>query len=318
MQIAPEYLGWAVGLGVPSSISFPLGFAIGLIAAPRERVVAVLGAFGAGVLLAALAVGLVAPTLAELEMQHGNHAAGVRTVLFLIAGCLIGGGVFVVLDRALSERGTFLRKTGNAILHFSRTARAQREAFLTDLCASSAQTELYPEVIAALASAMHSVDFADGEAVFRERDPSDQLYFVRDGRLDLIQTDQVIQSLGPGDLVGELALITHPPRAVGARANGPCRPCRCARLNLPHWPARTPKSGSDFANSAVSVFENSRRDASRSGRNGIAGPKRPSARCRTTRRFRLPLSCGAPAGNTAVPGWPSGSACCSTGFRKAS
>ena len=83
-----------------------------------------LGAFGAGVLLAALAVGLVAPNLAELEMQHGNHAAGVRTVLFLIAGCLIGVGVFVVLDRALSERGTFLRKTGNAILHFSRTARA--------------------------------------------------------------------------------------------------------------------------------------------------------------------------------------------------
>lgn len=220
MQLAPEYLGWAIALGVLSAISLPLGSAIGLIAPPRERIVAVLGAFGAGALLAALAVELVAPTLAELEMHHGEHETGIRAVLALIAGCLIGGVLFVVLDRILSERGAFLRKTGTAILHFSRIDRARRAAFLTDLCGSSFLSTLTPEAIASLAGEMRAVEFANDEYVFREGDASDQLYFIRSGELNLIQGDAAVRTLGPGDLVGELALLTHAPRAVSAQASG--------------------------------------------------------------------------------------------------
>ena len=68
-----QYLVWAMALGGVSALSLPLGSLVGLNIRLRPIYISVLQAFGAGALIAALAVELVAPTVLALGDPHGAH-----------------------------------------------------------------------------------------------------------------------------------------------------------------------------------------------------------------------------------------------------
>ena len=71
------YFIWATGIGALGAVSLPLGSVIGLTARFRPLALALLAAFGAGVLLAALSVELVAPNVSAL--QHGGAIRSMAT-----------------------------------------------------------------------------------------------------------------------------------------------------------------------------------------------------------------------------------------------
>jgi hypothetical protein len=68
--------------------------------------------------------------------------------------------------------------------------------------------------------------FAAGEVVFRQGDPGDCAYFVREGALEVVQdangTENLIAKLAPGELFGEMALINSRPRNATVRATSKC------------------------------------------------------------------------------------------------
>ncbi len=55
-----EFLIWATSLGALSAVSLPMGSLVALRTDPRPQVISILAAFGAGALIAALSVELVA------------------------------------------------------------------------------------------------------------------------------------------------------------------------------------------------------------------------------------------------------------------
>ena len=57
-----------------------------------------------------------------------------------------------------------------------------------------------------------------GEHLFREGDPAGSVFIVAAGRLDVVMGDEVLRVLGPGDVVGELALLAESPRSASVRA----------------------------------------------------------------------------------------------------
>ena len=65
---------WAFGIGALSAVSLPLGSLVGLKTRLRPLTLALLAAFGAGALIAALSVELVAPTVSALT--HGGDNPG--------------------------------------------------------------------------------------------------------------------------------------------------------------------------------------------------------------------------------------------------
>ena len=71
---------------------------------------------------------------------------------------------------------------------------------------------------AALTSASRTVELEAGAWLFEEGDPAGSAYVLRSGRLEVVLTDGVVRELGPGSVIGELALITGEPRSAGARA----------------------------------------------------------------------------------------------------
>ena len=76
------------------------------------------------------------------------------------------------------------------------------------------------EAVADLASETH---FADGETVTREGDEGDAFFGVVDGRLDVTRNGMTLRELGPGDFLGEIALIDGRPRSATVTASGPVK-----------------------------------------------------------------------------------------------
>lgn len=119
-----QYSSWAFILGGLSAISLLLGSITGILFNPKPSVVAGLTAFGAGALLAALSVELIAPTVNDIvSHSHDNDpnakSHGFYTMGALLIGCITGGLVFVVCDELLNNRGAFLRKMSTIINHMN-------------------------------------------------------------------------------------------------------------------------------------------------------------------------------------------------------
>ena len=70
-MILSDYLLWSVLLGALSASSLPLGAWVGIRFRPAVGISALLAAFGAGALIAALTLELVAPTVAQVFLPTG-------------------------------------------------------------------------------------------------------------------------------------------------------------------------------------------------------------------------------------------------------
>jgi len=74
---------------------------------------------------------------------------------------------------------------------------------------------------------------ADGEVLFRAGDTADAGYVIQEGSLTLTRPDakrpDSIVTLGPGVLIGELALLTETIRPATAAAVGPAAVIRVSR-----------------------------------------------------------------------------------------
>jgi zinc transporter ZupT len=91
------YAVWALALGAVSAVSLPLGSFVGLNVRFSPRCIAICAAFGAGALVAALSVELVAPTaFAIAEPNRAETALAEFTALMIggvLGGLLDAGGV---------------------------------------------------------------------------------------------------------------------------------------------------------------------------------------------------------------------------------
>jgi CRP-like cAMP-binding protein len=63
--------------------------------------------------------------------------------------------------------------------------------------------------------------FRDGETVTREGEPGEEFYIVTEGRLRVSQHGALVRELGPGDFLGEIALVDGRPRTATVTAVGP-------------------------------------------------------------------------------------------------
>jgi signal transduction histidine kinase len=68
--------------------------------------------------------------------------------------------------------------------------------------------------------------FAPGQEIFRESDPGDGLYIVKDGLVEISvvfgqEARHVFSQVGPGDMFGEMAVVEDKPRSASAVARQP-------------------------------------------------------------------------------------------------
>jgi zinc transporter ZupT len=204
-----RYIVWAILLGAISAASLPLGSLVGLQTKLRGSTISVLAAFGAGALIAALAVELVAPTVFSLGESAGgqDHNESYHHFYALLVGAVFGGGLFVVLDRMVNAHGGFLRRTSQTVAYFTERTHRRKMELLEQMALFPLVKDVAPEQVNTLIELLHRVQFCAGEILFDERDEGTHLYFIIEGSADAANTQGLKGELKAGSVAGIISLI---------------------------------------------------------------------------------------------------------------
>jgi len=184
--------------GLISAVSLPLGAVLALKWTPKPKVLASMMAIGAGALLAALTIDLVA-----VAVDKGHFYP-------LATGMVIGGLFFVLLNKIVNSRGGFLRKTATIITHITQKhstrqkklyQRLSKVAFFHNLTPSKAQT---------LIPYLHRYRYRQGKIMVHEGDPGDNFFIIESGEAIVMDdsTNSVINILRTDDTYGIVELMT--------------------------------------------------------------------------------------------------------------
>ena len=92
-----------------------------------------------------------------------------------------------------------------------------------------------PESLYRIAEATVRVELAARDRLFAANEPAADLHVVLSGRLEIVSPDgEVLREIGPGSVLGELAVVTDSPRSASVRAR---RDCELLSINGPRFQA---------------------------------------------------------------------------------
>ena len=112
---------WAAVLGAIAAGSMVLGALVGISTPMNNTTVGAMCGFGAGALISALAIELVAPTVQALaQADLTDRENEIHHFLTLLVALIAGGLVFILLDQLLSSHGGYLRKGAYVIAQHTR------------------------------------------------------------------------------------------------------------------------------------------------------------------------------------------------------
>ena len=235
---------WALTLGAVSAVSLPLGSLVGLNVRFSQRYIAIFAAFGAGALIAALSVELVAPTASALAAPgHGADAGDARAHFFaLIAGGVLGGLLFVALDAVVNSKGGYLRKTSTTLAYVARRRREGVREVLQAVLETSPFETLSAGMSDIVASMLKPVDFKQDEAVIGTGEETSRAYILLEGEVVAEISGEPARTYGPGTLVGVLALFIPGLTDLGkVKAKSDLRCLALEREDIDHLRAMSPE-----------------------------------------------------------------------------
>lgn len=208
-----EPLIQALLFGLLSAVSLPLGALVARFWIPGDRVLAALMAFGAGALLSALTIDLVAGAVEEGEF------------FALAGGAVLGGVLFVLLDQLINKHGGFLRKSATTFIYLRRLKAKRLQELFKRLSEIPFFRGLPADEVAALVPAIDSRSYQAGNIILRKGDPGDSLFIVEEGSVTIRDpdTDRIVATLSDGDVIGEMALVTGERRSADAVAETDAR-----------------------------------------------------------------------------------------------
>lgn len=208
-----QYLLWAAALGGLSAASLPLGSILGLKTNPGHALISMMAAFGAGALIAALSVELVAPTVFALgESAFSPPHRDPHTEFYaLVAGAVLGGVLFVMLDKIVNAHGGFLRDTASTVEYFTDLMHRRKMQRVDELSCFTLLEDMTPEHVNTLVSMLHPVKFRRDEVIARQHDAGTQLIFVSSGKIKSVSNARLIAEFGPGNVVGAMSMIMGTP-----------------------------------------------------------------------------------------------------------
>ena len=188
-------MGVVVGafvIGVLSAAPLGLGVLTARFWKPTNFVLGLLTAFGAGALLSAVTIDIVAPSV-----ELGEFG-------WLAVGAVIGGLAFEGLNRAINARGGFLRKASTSITFLRDREQRRRRRILKGLERIDIFDGLPDRELDAIANAFRTARLDAGETLYRHSDPCEHLNILALGQVSLTTP--------------EGSVLLHPFQAFGHQA----------------------------------------------------------------------------------------------------
>ena len=184
--------------GLISAVSLPLGAMLAMKWTPKPKVLASMMAIGAGALLAALTIDLVA-----VSVDKGHFYP-------LAIGMIIGGLFFVLLNKIVNSKGGFLRKTATIITHITQKQSGRQKKLYQRLSKVAFFHNLTPSKAHMLIPYLHRYRYRQGKIMVHEGDPGDNFFIIENGEAIVMDdsTNSVISILKADDTYGIIELMT--------------------------------------------------------------------------------------------------------------
>jgi zinc transporter ZupT len=212
-----RFLFWAFLLGGISAISLVFGALLGLIWQPGARVNAAFTAYGAGALLAALSVELIAPTVIDFVNQgkassgDGGMSEMTLSFIYLIGGCVIGGVVFYFLNEALDSQGGYLRKVSTTISYFGHMRKSRLHRAIKRLSKISVFRNVPSTHLDIMVQMLKYVSYKPGKILMTKGSMISRIYIIDSGEVEAADENGRSVIYGPGSFLGETAFLLHIP-----------------------------------------------------------------------------------------------------------
>ncbi|MGE0089940.1 MAG: cyclic nucleotide-binding domain-containing protein [Bacteroidales bacterium] len=235
-----KFMFWAFLLGGLSAVSLVIGSVLGLVWKPSPRITAAFTAFGAGALLAALSVELIAPTVIEfVESNHtpAGETAGHEMFLefaFLIVGCVIGGILFYFLNEALNSKGGYLRKASTTISYFNHMRNKRFRLALKRFSKINLFRSVPATHLDILVQHIRHVNFKKGSYLFHKGNITNHIYFIESGEVNLVFSPHQNRLIKDNEIVGETAFLVHDPILFDAVAATDIKAFELSRNDFEH------------------------------------------------------------------------------------
>ena len=200
--------------GMVSACSMPLGSLTALVWSPKNRALAFLMAFGGGALLSALVIDLVG------SAREKGH------ILELVIGSIIGSLFFTYINQIVNRSGGFLRKPSTTLAHLTQQERSR----FTHSCNCLKRIDLFRDLSLDLrqeiAQFLLLVNYPQGRILYRQGDPSESLYIVKKGTVELFdpEAEQApLRTLNANEIFGQYSFLTGSCHQTVAIAKSDCQ-----------------------------------------------------------------------------------------------
>jgi CRP/FNR family transcriptional regulator, cyclic AMP receptor protein len=97
-----------------------------------------------------------------------------------------------------------------------------------------------PDLFLNLFRDKESTSVAAGQFVFKAGETGQTMYIITEGKVEILVGSIVVETAGPGSIVGELALIDDEPRSATAIASTDCRLVEVDRRRFVYMVQETP------------------------------------------------------------------------------
>ena len=206
-------------LGVISASSLGLGAATARLWKPTNFILGLLTAFGAGALMSAVTIDIIAPSIEREEFG------------WLAVGAVAGGLAFEGLNRMINVRGGFLRKASTSITYLRDREQRRIRDILDDLERIDLFDGLPDRELDEIARAFRSERIDTGETLYRHGDPCEHINVLAEGEVALATIDGVVQ-LRPHQAFGYLAFVSGTLHSSTATASVDSEVLRLSRSRL--------------------------------------------------------------------------------------
>jgi CRP-like cAMP-binding protein len=206
-------------LGVLSALPLGIGAFTAFLWKPTNFVLGLLTAFGAGALLSAVTIDIVAEAV-----ELGEFG-------WLAIGAVVGGLSFEGLNRVINDRGGFLRKASTSITFLRDREQRRRRQILDDLERIDIFDGLPDRELDAISEAFRTARLNAGDTLYRHGDPCEHLNVLAEGEISMATPSGTVD-LTPFQAFGHLAFVSGTQHRSTAAATTDAEVLRLSRARL--------------------------------------------------------------------------------------
>lgn len=195
--------------GILGASSLALGACVGVFWQPSRHLSATIMAFGSGTLLSAIAFEITIPVY-----RHSGFAP-------LLIGFMAGGMLFAFLTSYIDQHGGFLRKPASSRRYLVEHGTEQVSDVLNRIAHIEVMQNLPPKERQRVALFLNPIYANPTDVICEDGTPGDYFYMIVNGEAEVRKGRKVLGTMGPGEVFGEMALLTGEPRSATVVARTP-------------------------------------------------------------------------------------------------